>query len=138
MEFKKKLKQRLYIAISYVVLGIIMNIVAFVTESENDFLSIFGTCLLVMGIVRILRHVRLTKSDAAVKQQEIAETDERNLMISERARSWAFSFSILLAGLTGIVLSFLGYRDLALPFAWFVCGMTILYWICWNIIQKKY
>lgn len=138
MEFKKKLKQRLYIAVSYLALGIVLNIAAAVSHSENIFLSTFGTCMIVMGLVRILRHVRLVRSDSAVKRQEIAETDERNLMMAERARAWAFSSTVLGAGVAVIVLSLLGYHDAALPFAWLVCGMTVLYWICWNIIRKKY
>jgi len=59
-------------------------------------------------------------------------------MIAERARSWSFSFSVMIAGIVVIVLSLLGNHDLAQPFAWFVCLMSLLYWICWHIIQKKY
>lgn len=138
MEFKKKLKQRLYIAIAYIVLGLILITADVVSHLDNYFFFSFGVALLVMGILRIFRHRKVTSDEKTIRQQELAETDERNLMMSERARSWAFSFSILLAGLTVIVLSLLGYHDLALPFAWFVCGMTVLYWICWNIIRKKY
>lgn len=138
MELKKKLRKRLCIAVSYLALGIVLNIAAAVTNSANPFLSSFGSCMIVMGLVRILRHVRLVRSDSAVKQQEIAETDERNLMIAERARAWAFSFTVLGGGVVVIVLSLLGYHDIALPFAWLVCGMTLIYWICWHIIQRKY
>ena len=138
MEFKKKLRKRLYIAVSYLALGIVLNIAAAVTNSANPFLSSFGSCMIVMGLVRILRHVRLVRSDSAVKQQEIAETDERNLMIAERARAWAFSFTVFGAGVAVIVLSLLGYHNVALPFAWLVCGMILIYWICWHIIQRKY
>lgn len=138
MDYTKILRKRLYWAVSYLALGIILNITAFVTASENEFLSVFGSALLVMGIVRIVRHVRLVRSDAAVKKQEIAETDERNIMLAEKARSWAYSLTITIAGAAVIVLSLLGYQEQVLPLAWLVCGMTLLYWICWIIIRKKY
>ena len=138
MEYTKSLRKRLYWAVSYLVLGIGLNIIAFVTASENEFLSVFGSALLVMGIARILRHVRLVRSDAAVKKQEIAETDERNILLAEKARSWAYGLTVSLAGIAVIVLSLLRYQELVLPLAWLVCGMTLLYWICWFIARRKY
>lgn len=138
MDFKKKLKQRFYIALFYITLGLILVIAAYLGKFENYFISSFGIALLVMGVIRTIRHCNITKDAQSIRQQELAETDERNLMISERAKSWAFSFSILLAGLSVIVLSLLGYHDLAQPFAWFVCLMTLLYWICYHIVKRKY
>lgn len=138
MEFKKKLKQRFYMAVSYIALGLILITSAYLGKFENHFVFSFGIALLVMGAVRIIRYRKTTADEKSIRRQELAETDERNQMMSERAKSWAFSFSILLAGLAVIILSLLGYHDFAQPFAWFVCLMTILYWICWNIIRKKY
>jgi len=138
MEFKKKLKQRLYLAVSYMVVGLLLLIAGIGTGTDNYFITAFGFALLVMGILRILRHRKITRDDQATRQQELVENDERNRMIAERARSWSFSFSVLIAGVAVIVLSLLGYHEEALPLAWFVCGMTVLYWICWAIIQKKY
>lgn len=138
MEFKKKLRKRLYYAVSYLALGILLNIVAAVTGFENPFLSSFGSCLIILGLVRILRYVRLAKSDSAVKKQEIAETDERNLMLAERARAWAFTLTVSGAGVAVIVLSLMGYHDRALPLAWLVSGMVALYWLCWCVIKRKY
>lgn len=138
MEYKKKLRKRLYISVSYLILGIGLNIIAALSGTENYFFSCFGSIMIVMGLVRILRHIRLTGSDSAVKKQEIAETDERNRMMAERARAWAFSFTVLGSGVAVIVLSLLGYHDAALPFAWLVCGMTTLYWLSWLIIRRKY
>ena len=73
-----------------------------------------------------------------MRKQELAEADERIRMISERAKSWAFTLSIIGSGVLVIVLNVLGYREQALPFSWYVCAMATLYWICWVIIRKKY
>ena len=73
-----------------------------------------------------------------MRKQELAESDERTRMIAERARSWAFSYALMGAGIVVIVLNVMGKHDEALPFAWYVCGMTVLYWLCFIIIQKKY
>ena len=138
MEFKKKLKQRLYIALSYIAIGIALIAADVLNHFENTFIFSFGVTMLVMGVIRLIRHRKITKDDASIRKQELSETDERIRMISERARSWAFSYSIIIAGIAVIVLSLLGKHDAALPFAWYVCGMVVLYWIFWLILRKKY
>ena len=138
MEFKKKLMQRFYIGISYIVLGLVLILADVLNHFENTFIFSFGVTLTVMGIARLIRHRKITKDDASIHRQEVAETDERILMMNERARSWAFSFSVMAAGFVVIVLSFLGYQELALPFAWYVCGQIVLYFVFLYIIAKKY
>ena len=138
MEFKKKLKTRRYIALSYIALGLALMAADVMNHFDNYFFFSFGTALLIMGIVRLIRHRKITKDDASIRKQEIAESDERTRMLNERAKSWVFSFSIMIAGIIVIVLSLLGKHDAAQPFAWFVCGQVALYWICWMILLKKY
>ena len=138
MEFKKKLKQRLYIAVSYIVIGLLLIAADALNHFENQFFFSFGVTLIVMGILRLLRHRKITRDDASIHRQEVAETDERTLMMAEKARSWAFSYSIMIAGIAVIVLSLLGKHDAAQPFAWYVCGQIVMYWICWLILRKKY
>ena len=138
MEFQKKLKQRLYIGVSYIVLGLFLILADVLNHFNNSFFFSFGITLLVMGFLRIIRYRKITKDEKTVRKQELAETDERTRMIAEKARSWAFSFSILACGIVVIVLSLLGYHDEAQPFAWYVCGMVAMYWVFWFILGKKY
>ena len=138
MEFKKKLKQRLYIAVSYIVIGLALIAADALNHFENQFFFSFGMALTVMGILRLIRHRKITKDESTIRRQEVAETDERTLMMAEKARSWAFSYSILIAGIIVIVLSLLGKHDAAQPFAWYVCGQIAMFWICWLILCKKY
>ena len=138
MEFKKKMKQRLYIAVSYCVLGLILIIADVVNSFDNYFIFSFGFALLIMGVLRIVQNRKITNNEKTMHKREIAETDERNIMLSERAKSWTFSFSIMIAGIIVIILSFLGRHELAQPFAWFLCLMVALYWIFRLIANKKY
>ena len=138
MDFHKKMKQRFFIAISYILLGLAMVLGYILAESENHFFFSFGIAMTLMGVLRLMKHRTIAKNDQTLRKQELAEKDERTRMISERARSWAFSLSIIAAGVLVIVLNVLDYREQALPFSWYVCAMATLYWICWVIIQKKY
>ena len=138
MDFKTKMKQRLYIAISYIVFGAALALVALITKIDNHFLSGFGIILALMGVLRVMQYCKITKSTDTMRKRELAETDERNRMIAERAKSWAFSFSLMAAGITVIVLSFLNQQALVQPLSWFVCGMVLLYWIFYCIAKQKY
>ena len=73
-----------------------------------------------------------------MRKQEIKESDERQRMIADKAKSWTFSFVIMAAAILTFILSVLGYQEQALPFGWFVCAMVAIYWIFWLIAQKKY
>lgn len=137
MEFKKKMQQRRIIALSYMVLGLVL-VMADLLKGENGYYFSFGLALLLMSILRLLQFRKITRNDQAMRKQELAESDERARMIAERARSWAFSLSITGAGIVVIVLSLLGQHEEALPFAWYVCDMVVLYWISFVIIRKKY
>lgn len=138
MEFKKKLKLRFTIAVVYILLGLALVYVDLVKASENYFYFSFGLALLLMGILRLFRYRKITKTDQTMRKQELAEQDERIRMIADRARSWAFSISLTAAGIWVIVQNLLGHHQKALPYAWYVCGMVVLYWICFTIIRKKY
>ena len=94
--------------------------------------------MLFIGILRIVQNRKITKSEYNMQRREVIETDERNIMLSERARSWTFSFITTAAGILVIILSILGYHDQALPFAWFVCLMVATYWVFYLIASRKY
>lgn len=138
MDFKKKMKQRLVIAAAYILIGILLALGALLSKTENAFPSAFGFALIALGILRILQYRKITRSEDTIHRRELAESDERNRMISEKARSWAFPFSILIAGLAVIVLSLLGYPDAVQPLAWYACIMVFLYWVFYMILKRKY
>ena len=139
MEFKKKLRKRLYIAIAYMALGIVLTLVAFITKTDNQFISAFGIGLLINSILRLRQYHRITRDENSIKQQQIAETDERNRMLLEKARSWAFYLYIMLTGTVLIILAILGIQDtLVQMIAYSICLLVILYWICYHILKGQY
>ena len=138
MDFTKKMKQRLIIAISYIAVGFALILADTLKGFENGFFFSFGITLVVMGLLRLFRYRKITRDDQSLRKQEVEETDERTRMISERAKSWAFSLSITGAGVLVIVLNLLGHHEEALAYARYVCGMVPLYQISFAIIRKKY
>lgn len=137
MNYKKKLKTRLYIAITYIVLGLCMIAYSFIDKTPNDFVSTFGMIITVMGLVRIRNYILITKNEERIKKQQIKETDERNLLISLKARSTAFSIYFLLLGIAVIALSFAGLNEAAKWLSYGVLLLVIIHYICYFIYRKK-
>ena len=137
MDYKEKLKQRLYIAIIYIALGVMMIAGTFAIKTDNDFISTFGFAIIIMGIVRIRNYRIITKDEDTIRKQQIIETDERNISIVHKAKSVAFAVYTFILGAAVIVLSFIGMHEVAKWVAYSVCLLVVIYWICYFIYQKK-
>ena len=136
MDFRKRMKIRLWTNIIYILLGIAMIVVGFITKTENEFVSSFGLTLTVVGLALIKKNI--ITSEEKLKRREIAENDERNIAIVNKARSWAFSFYVILGCLAVIVLSLLSFHDIAGWISVGVFSLIAIYWICYFIVRKKY
>ena len=137
MNFKKKLKTRLCMALVYITLGLILIVSTFIIKSDNEYLSPLGLAFVVVGIVRIRNYLIITKNDETMRKQEIAETDERNISILQKAKSATFSIYLILSCIAVIILLFFGLYE---PMRWLSYSVYLLiaiYWICYFIYNKK-
>ena len=121
MDFKKKLKTRLYTAIIYFILGVTIIVGAFATKPNNDFISSFGLVLVVIGIARIRNYFIITKNEETITKRQIAETDERNISIANRAKSASFIIYVILASVSVIVLEIFNKGQLSIILSGTVC-----------------
>lgn len=137
MDFKKKLKIRLWFALAYIVLGIAMIAVFQFVHTDNEFLSSFGFALIVVGVAKCRQYKRITKNEETIKKQQIAETDERNLCIASKAKSVAMMLYIILACVGTVVLHLLDKTGPATLLSGTVCALLLLYWISYWIISRK-
>ena len=136
MDFKKRMKIRLWTNIIYIILGVAMIAVGLITKTDNEFVSSFGLTLTVVGLALIKKNI--ITSEEKLKRREIAENDERNIAIVHKARSWAFSFYVILGCLAVIVLSLLSLQDIASWIGVGVFSLIAIYWICYFIVRRKY
>ncbi len=137
MDFRKKLKIRLFIAIGYVIIGLAMILVFNIIKTENEFLSSFGFALIMVGIVRIRNYILITKNEETITKQQIAETDERNISIANKAKSVSFIIYVLCASVAVIVLELFNKRQLSIILSSTVCSLILIYWASYWIISRK-
>ena len=136
MEFKTKLKVRLWVAIAYMLIGLGMIAIFNLMENGNEYLSTLGLILVVMGIARWRNYRRITKSEESVKEQQIRETDERNVAIVEKAKGIAFNAMVLLLGIAIIVLNFMELTAYMQVLFYVLCALVGIYWISYLVIRK--
>lgn len=138
MDFRKRLKMRLYVAAAYILLGAAMIAAAFSVKTDNGFLSSFGLALAVIGIAKVRNYFIITRNDESVRKREIAETDERNIAICAKAKSAAFTVYAFAAGVGVIVLEILNKVYVANVIAVSVCALIVIYWVCYGIVSRKF
>lgn len=138
MDFKKKLKTRLYLAIAYIVIGALIVLVANIYNAADSFFSTFGLVLAVCGVVRIRNHFIITKDEESIRKQEITETDERTVMIVHKARSMTFILYVMVSCVAVIALMIAGQEQMAQLISYSVCILIAIYWACYLYFKKKY
>ncbi len=136
MDFRKKLKIRLYFALSYIILGIAVVVTFNIFPTKNESLSTLGLAFIVIGVVRTRNYFLITKNEETITKREIAETDERNISISNKAKSVAFYVYLILACIAVILLELFEKSELATFVLATVCVLIVIYWISYWIINK--
>lgn len=137
MDFKNKMKKRLYMSVILVLIGVLMAAVPFISKSENTFISSYGAALAACGAVKISQYCKTMKSEESMRKREIMENDERNISIANRAKSMTFSFYVILCGIAIIVLGFMGRYDSAQMISLSVCALLAIYLCSYFYISKR-
>ena len=132
------MKMRTVTMTVYAVIGAVLSVLSYTGVIENDFIRAFGAALFLCGIVKAVRYTIIMKDPEKMDKIEIAERDERNIMLYEKARSLAFAAFITMAGIAIIVLYILDLTFAGQIVAYTVCGYVLLYFICYMIVKRKY
>lgn len=137
MDFSKKLKLRLCLAVLYILLGITSIIVYAFNLGEDTVLLTFGTAFTAMGVLRVIRYFKITRNPESVRLRKTEESDERSIAIVRRAKAVAFGVYTFGAAILVIVLEFSGKSSLASAIALNICAIVFIYWLSYIILQKR-
>ena len=130
-------RKRLVLYVIYILLGAVLmagNVMGVVDE----YWSGMGSGLIFVSILQLIREFRLWKNEAYREAFEVAQTDERNRFIRNKAWAWAGYLFIILAGVSSIVLKLVGQDQLSEAAGYGVCLMVLLYWGSYMVLAKKY
>ena len=135
MKYQERIKRRLIAYIVYSLIGIGMLAAGIVVDREM--MLTLGIAFFAMGILRIVQYARLLKNPTALEEREIAVTDERNLLLSQKAKSLAFSWFVFFAGIASIVCFAMNEIIIGQTIAFSMCAAVFLYWIIYLFLQKR-
>ncbi len=130
-------KKDIVFGVLWLFLGLVLTVLCCL-ETLDEYWSGMGSALMVVGIVRLLRSYRLSRSETYREKREVAETDERIHFIRNKAWAWAGYLFIIICALSTIVFKLLGQDLLCMVFGGAVCLMLVLFWACFFILKKKY
>ena len=141
MDYKKKMKSKIIMGVIYAVLGIALIISANIPGAEGlntGYISSLGTAFTTIGIVFIVKYIRILRNPELLHKYEVAAKDERNIMLDSKARGLAFAVYVVCAAVAMIVCSIFYKQREAMIIGFNLCAIVFLYWICYVILSKKY
>lgn len=136
MDFAKKLKIRRYAAMAYIATGILLTILFAAKIIARQYALTLGVALIIIGVARMLDYIRITKNSESIRKRQIAESDERNIYIINKAKSTAFGVYATATALIVIAAEMCGKSDLAETLALTICALMLLYWVFYWLYRK--
>ena len=121
----------------YIVVGIVLVTLTLTNKIDNIFLGL-GSGLIGAGAVLLFRAIKYHTNQKYKEQIDTENNDERNCYISMKAWSWTgYLFIIICAviALVCVIMSQIVYSQIALGA---VATITLLYYISYLVIRKKY
>ena len=121
----------------WLLLGLVLTALSCL-ETLDGFWSGMGSVLVVVGVMRLFRSYRLSRSETYREKREVAETDERFHFIRNKAWAWAGYLFIMICALGTIVCKLLGQDQICIALSGAVCLMLVLFWVSFFVLKKKY
>lgn len=144
-EYKVVIKNRIKIMMAMTIIGIITAAVGFGAEFyfkagiNEHMLGVYsgvGTGLFAAGIILWIKNKRLLGNDEKLKERRLANTDERNIEIGNKAFRVAAGVMLVALYATGLI-GGLFYHVLVEAFLFIVCIFLIAYLIAYIYYNKK-
>ena len=129
--------RRMIASICYVVLGAVLLALG-IMEVVDEFWSGMGGALIVVGILQVVRFFRYRNNEEYRQKAEIANKDERNHFIRNKAWAWSGYLFVLIAAVVTIALKIAGQDTLSFAASMALCLLLVLYWVSFLVLSKKY
>lgn len=132
-----KQDRRILVSIIWLILGIVLSGLS-IAGVIDAFWGGMGSAFLLVGILQMVRFIRLRKDPEYREKREVEVTDERNRFIRNKAWAWAGYLFVLIAAVASIGLKLVGQELLSKAAGLAVCLIVLLYWGSYLLLRKKY
>ena len=132
-----KRERRIVVYILYLVLGVALLVLG-TLEIVDSFWSGMGGAWIAMGVLRLVQFLRY-RTDASYREKwDVEVQDERNHFVRNKAWAWAGYLFVMIAAVCAIVCRVVGQELLSMAACFAVGILTLLYWLCYLVLKKKY
>ncbi|WP_294167090.1 hypothetical protein [uncultured Clostridium sp.] len=144
-EYKGVIKERIVLFIGIVILGLITLVITLfgdrylnlkISEKMISTYSGFGTGLTVVGVVLLIKNIRILKNEEKIRKARISNTDERNKEISLKSSKIALGFMLATMYLVGLI-GGIWYPAITQVLFNIICLYLIVYLIAYKVISRK-
>ena len=97
-----------------------------------------GAGLFAYGVNRLIGEWRVTHDPEYARQLEIANQDERLAYIADKSRSMTLIITVISLAVLGIVLQSAGMKSYGCFCLYIMCGISVLYFIIYKVLSRKY
>jgi len=138
----KIIKRKLIGAAICLVLGIISLIILainykIISEELLSYLSGFSSGIIVIGIITLIKYIRIMKNQEMTKKIENANDDERLKVINNASMAISFRISIIVEAIISIICSICNKMEISKYLGFAICFQLVLYLATYFIISKK-
>ena len=128
---------RVFLSVFWILLGAVLAGCR-VAGLVEEYWGSMGVALVVVGVLQTARFIQYRCSADYRAKVDTANQDERNRFLANKAWAWAGYLYVMIAAVAAIVLKLLGHTLLCQAAAFSVCGIMVLYWVCYLVLQRKY
>ena len=129
--------KRIVTYVIYIVLGLVL-LGGSIAGAVDEYWGGMGSGLIFVAVLQLIREFRIRNNEAYREKFEVAQTDERNRFIRNKAWAWTGYLFVLISGIASIVLRVMGQELLSLASSYALCLMLILYWGSYMVLAQKY
>ena len=104
----------------------------------DSYWSGIGTALIFVSAVFMIQQIRYSKDKDYQEYVDVEAKDERNKYLKMKAWSWAGYWFLIISAVASIVLKIIGLDEYSVVAGGSVCVLTLLYWLSYLILRKKY
>lgn len=134
----KNVEGRLIWYLALLFIGVILYISAEYFDIIDSFWSGMGIGFVVVSVIRLVQIGRYKKDPEYAKELTVKNNDERNQYLATKARSHTFYYSIILEGISLIVLYIIKMPNIAQVIGMVLCGQLFIYWVSYFFLKSKY
>ena len=130
--------KKIFLSIFWLILGIILVTLSIMGKIDSSYFAGMGGAFIAIGAMQIMRYIRYSKDSEYKEKIDIKMSDERNLFLHSKA--WTITGKTTIVGLAvASIVSFVIGCELAQQiFLFTMCGITMIYFISYLILNKKY